>query len=191
MSIASAEKFVDFVMSRDDMCVPKPNGDVTCEQLRKEIDAHKEEAGTINIDFDAKMKSIGKILGRFFGAHDADTVEPYGVMVLLEWALEFGNQVHTRTATNTPKPQDLKALVKFIVTNKDFFWGTIQEGIEIGQRNGNNKPDVKPMQNFIMENLEEMGWVDAKPTEEQINTSLRILAADYRLMEKWGKSIFK
>ncbi|XP_074601717.1 uncharacterized protein LOC141855531 [Brevipalpus obovatus] len=192
MSISSAEKFVDFVMARDDMCVPKSNGDVTCEALRKEIDAHKQEAGTEGIDFDAKMKSIGKILGRFFGAHDADTVKPYGVMVLLEWALEFGNSVHTRIQSNTPKPKDLealKALVKFIVTNKDFFWATIQQGIEMGQQKG-TKPDVTPMQTFIMENLAEMGWVDEKPTEDQIRASLVILAADYGLMEKWGKSIF-
>ncbi|XP_074603593.1 uncharacterized protein LOC141857077 [Brevipalpus obovatus] len=190
MNDKTISDFVDFVMSHQDMCVYKANGDTTCEELRKEIDRNKALAGTEGINFDRKMKSIGKVLGRFFGAHDADTVEPYGVLSLLDWALEFGNRRNTRIFGEFPKPSNLNALIKFIIINKNTFWSLIDEGIELTPKNVFKKPDITPLQDYIVNNLFEMGWQSEKPSSEAVRSALQILAASYDLMKKWGKSVF-
>ncbi|XP_074599761.1 uncharacterized protein LOC141854103 [Brevipalpus obovatus] len=185
----TCNQFVDFVLKHADLCVEK-DGAVDCKELRKEIDSNKDEAGTLSISFDAKMKSVGKVLGRIFGAHDADTVEPYGVLSLLEWALEFGNKKHSRLITGFPKPSNLTAMIKFIINNKNDIWGKIREGISMTEASVLKIPDVTPLQDYMMGHLMEMGWETEQPSKQQIRSALQILSRDYALMKSWGRGLF-
>ncbi|XP_074603592.1 uncharacterized protein LOC141857076 [Brevipalpus obovatus] len=193
-SLMTAERrkvFVDYVLERHDLCQLKGENEVTCKALRQDIDSNKENAGTVGIDLDARMTSFGQILARTFNTRNADVVKPYGVYTLLEFALEFGNSKHTRTTMDFPAPDDIAALIRFIVVNKGTIWAKINEGIKEGEKSILKKPDVTPLENYLMENVDNMGFNSAKPTHLQMRSALEILSKSYDLFAHKPTGIFR
>lgn len=191
MDSSARARFVNFVLPRYDVCVYKEDGNTSCELLRQMVDNNKEIAGTIGINFDAKMKSIGKKLGRFFNAHDADTVTPYGILTLLQWALEFGRD-HNPRAFGMPRPIDLNKMIRFIVVHKDELWDEIKGGIALGKESRpDHSPDVEPLVQYIFDNYYEMGWqMPAVPSVQSLRTTMQFLADHFDLMRTSSRSWF-
>ncbi|XP_074595370.1 uncharacterized protein LOC141850607 isoform X2 [Brevipalpus obovatus] len=183
MTEERVSKFVDFVFSHQDLCEIKQDGKIKCEKLRQEIDKNKLEAGSQGIDFNDKMKSLRKKMKGHFSSYDINNVQPYGVLLILEWALEFGNEKHTAVSELFPRPSDLKALVKFIINHKDDLWALIDRELR------SLIVTTHDLKNYFMDNLDEMGWRERKPLSEEISGAL--LHLRYLVYENYDKLMAK
>lgn len=114
--------FFDYVLNHQDLCaVNKVKNKIPCKELRQAVDNNgdKDKAGTGGIDFNTKIKGSRKKRKTFVSPHDINAVEPYGVLLILDLAVEFGCQIHNRVRPREvfPKPKSLNTLVKFIINN--------------------------------------------------------------------------